>query len=105
MKIYVIDGDGEKHELEGDVDTPLMEVIRDADLPIRAECGGCCACATCHVFVDEAFLAKTGEQSEDEADLLNDSPDVEDNSRLSCQVILTEAMDGMTVTLAPDALA
>ena len=51
MKIRVIDRDGNKHELEGDSNSTLMEILRDADLDIEAACGGCCACATCHVYI------------------------------------------------------
>ena len=59
MKIKVTDRDGNKHELEGDTNSTLMETLRDAGLEIEAACGGCCACATCHVYINEKWLDKS----------------------------------------------
>lgn len=78
-----------------------MEVIRDHGLPIKAECGGACACATCHVYVDPTWLSKIPEKSEDEEEMLDEAFDLEDNSRLSCQIILDEDLDGLKLTIAP----
>ena len=100
--ITVIDRDGAEHVLEGTVGWKVMEIIRDAGLPIEAACGGACACATCHVYVDDAWFGKLGEKDEEETDMLDLAFDVADNSRLSCQIEFTDALDGLKVTLAPD---
>jgi 2Fe-2S ferredoxin len=81
----------------------VMECLRQAGLPVRAECGGAMACATCHVHVDPAWLAKTGPAGADEADLLDMSDYRADNSRLACQIKCGPALDGLVVTLQLDA--
>lgn len=100
MKIIVTDLDGVTHELEAVEGWRAMEIIREYGLPIKAECGGACACATCHVYVDGAWLEKLPAMREDEQDMLDNAFDVQDNSRLSCQIILDESMDGLRLTLA-----
>ena len=100
--IEVIDRDGQRHEIEGKSGWKLMEVIRDRGLPIEAACGGCCSCATCHVYVDSSWVAKLPEKSEEEADMLDLAMEVQASSRLSCQIELTDEMNGLKVTLAPD---
>ncbi len=102
MKIIVTDRDGEVSELRGIAGWQLMELIRDEGLPILAECGGCCACATCHVYVDEEWLDKLEAKNEEEIDMLDLAFEVQDNSRLSCQITMTESLDGLRVTLAPE---
>ena len=102
MKVKVTDREGGKHELtfhEGDT---LMVVLTDEDLGVRAECGGCCACATCHVYVAKPWLEKLPPQSDDEMAMLDEAFEVEASSRLSCQIILNPGYDGMEVTIAPD---
>lgn len=99
--IHVTDQEGKQHTLEGAVGWRVMEVIRDYNVPIKAECGGCCSCATCHVYVDDAWLNKLPEKHDEECDMLDDAFNVEDNSRLSCQLILSPEMEGLHVTLAP----
>lgn len=107
MKINVTDRDGNNHCLEAIEGWRLMEVIRDhgmADprLAIKAECGGALACATCHVYVDEDWVDQIPEPTDEEIDKLDDAFEVDDElSRLSCQIILSEEMDGLSVTLAP----
>ncbi|MDA9008826.1 2Fe-2S iron-sulfur cluster-binding protein [Alphaproteobacteria bacterium] len=101
-KIIVTDRDGVDHELEGKEGWKVMEIIRDAGLPIEAACGGCCACATCHVYVDADWQSKLKAADEEEADMLDLALDVKDNSRLSCQVEFNAALDGLKVTLAPE---
>jgi 2Fe-2S ferredoxin len=101
MLIYVTDQEGKEHELEGLEDWRLMEVIRDHGLPIYAECGGACACATCHVYVAHEWLDKIQPMDEEEEDQLDLAFEVGDNSRLSCQILLNEGLDGLKVTLAP----
>lgn len=81
----------------------VMEAIRDAGIDeLLALCGGCCSCATCHVFVDPDFADRLPPLSEDESDLLDSSDHRVAASRLSCQLPLTADMDGMTVRIAPE---
>lgn len=101
MKIIVTDQDGKVHELEGIEGWRVMEIIRDHGLPIKAECGGCCACATCHVYVDEEWRDKLYPMRDDEQEALDLAPAVQDNSRLSCQILMSEELDGLRVMLAP----
>ena len=103
MKIHVTDQDGQEHELEGLEGWRAMEVIRDWGLNIKAECGGAASCATCHVYVDEAWLEKLAEPSDDEEDLLYTAQDRRPNSRLSCQILLNDELDGLKLTLAEGA--
>jgi len=101
MRIIVTDQLGQIYEIEGIEGWRVMEIIRDAGLPIKAECGGCASCATCHVYVDKEWLSKLYPMREDEQDLLDTAPDVQDNSRLSCQILMSEELDGLKITLAP----
>ena len=102
MKILVTDHDVIDHELKAIDGWQIMEIFRDEGLSIKAECGGSCACATCHVYVDESWVTRVPEKSEEEADMLDLAFDVQDNSRLSCQIDMTANLDGLKVTLAPD---
>ena len=102
VTVHVTDYDATTHTLEGAEGWRLMEVIRDYGLPIKAECGGACACATCHVYVDPAWTDKLAPKTADEELSLDDAMAVEDNSRLSCQIILSEEHEGLKVTLAPN---
>ncbi|MFL2543590.1 MAG: 2Fe-2S iron-sulfur cluster-binding protein [Alphaproteobacteria bacterium] len=102
MKIKVIDRDGNRHELEGDSNSTLMEILRDAGLDIEAACGGCCACATCHVYINEQWLGKISSKDDDEESMLDQAFDVRNTSRLSCQISLSEELDGIELELAPD---
>ena len=80
-----------------------MEVIRDAGFDeLLALCGGCCSCATCHVFVDEAWADKLPPVGEDENDLLDSSSHRNATSRLSCQISMGADLDGLRVTIAPE---
>ncbi|HEY8963586.1 MAG TPA: 2Fe-2S iron-sulfur cluster-binding protein [Alphaproteobacteria bacterium] len=103
MKIIARDQDGNRHELEALEGWSAMEIIRDHNLPIKAECGGACCCATCHVYVEPEWLPKLMPPSPEEQDLLNDSFDQKENSRLSCQILMREDLDGLEVTLANSA--
>jgi ferredoxin, 2Fe-2S len=78
-------------------------VIRDWGLNIKAECGGACSCATCHVYVEEPWFSQLPPPSDDEEDLLYSTLDKKPNSRLSCQILLNDDLDGMRVTLAKSA--
>ena len=102
MKIRVIDRDGNKHELEGDSNSTLMEILRDADLDIEAACGGCCACATCHVYINDQWLEKISPKDDDEESMLDQAFDVRNTSRLSCQISLSDELDGIELELAPE---
>ncbi len=101
-KVFVIDRDGEQHELEGEIGWSVMEIIRENNLPIEAACGGCCACATCHVYVDTDWLDKLQTPDDDENMMLDEAFEVQDNSRLSCQIKFNAELDGIKVTLAPE---
>ena len=100
-KIHVTDREGQEHTLEGTAGWSVMEIIRENNLDIEAACGGCCACATCHVYVEEAWLPKVGKPGPDETMMLDEALDVQDNSRLSCQMKWSADLDGLKVTLAP----
>ncbi len=102
MKIFVTDYDGKVHELEALEGWRVMEVIRDWGQDIKAECGGACACATCEVYVDEDWVSKLIPASKEEENMLDLVPNVEANSRLSCQILMSEELDGLKVTLAPN---
>ena len=104
MKVHITDLEGNTKEIEGTIGWTLMEIIRDGGMPIKAECGGACACATCHVYVAEEWIDLTGERTEEEEDMIDLALDVQDGSRLACQIELTEALDGLKVTLARDAV-
>lgn len=102
MIVRVYDRAGELHELEPLEGWRLMEIIRDYGLPIKAECGGACACATCHVYVDEAWVDRLVAPLDEEVAMLDEAFDVRPYSRLSCQIIFRPEFDGLTVTLAPE---
>jgi len=103
MKIHVTDQAGVEHEIEGLEGWRVMEVIRDWGLNIKAECGGACSCATCHVYVAPEWFDKVGTRSDDEEDLLDTVGDVRATSRLSCQILMSDELDGLKVTLAASA--
>lgn len=93
--------DGTQREVEAREGQSLMEAaVANAIAGIDAECGGSMSCATCHCYIDEAWFAATGERSEDEADMLEFAEkEMQATSRLSCQVTITQALDGLTVTI------
>lgn len=101
MKIKVTDQKGVVHEIEGTDGWTLMEAVRQANLPLKAECGGCLACATCHVYVEEPWLSQLEAAGEVELSMLDMAFDIQDNSRLSCQITLKPELEGLTVILAP----
>ena len=102
MKIIATDRNGKEHVLEGRNDWSVMEILRDAGLPVAAECGGACACATCHVYVDQDWFDKLPPRSDAEVDMLDMALAVEPNSRLSCQIICKPELDGIEITIAPE---
>lgn len=98
-KITYIDSSGTARNADGEVGATVMETAIKNSVPgIEAECGGACSCSTCHVYVDEVWRQATGEPSPMEEDMLDFAFDVRPNSRLSCQIKLTEALDGLVVT-------
>ena len=98
-KITFIDSKGSPRTVDGDVGATVMETaIKNAIPEIEAECGGACACSTCHVYVDEAWREKTGEPTPMEEDMLDFAYEVKPNSRLSCQMKISADLDGLTVT-------
>ena len=99
--IKVKDREGEVHELKAEIGSTIMEIIRDAGLDIEAACGGCCACATCHVYITNDKIEKLNVMDDDEESMLDQAFNVEKNSRLGCQIEYTDVMDGMELTLAP----
>jgi ferredoxin, 2Fe-2S len=102
-RMIVVDRDGKEHEIEAKTGLKVMEVLRELDYGVAAICGGLCSCATCHVFVDEAWSNRLPKPQSDEAELLRELSDYkEGTSRLSCQVDFTEALNGLKVTIAPD---
>ncbi|MDO1559129.1 2Fe-2S iron-sulfur cluster-binding protein [Brevundimonas sp. 2R-24] len=99
-KITYIEHDGREHAVEVKPGLSVMEgAIRNNVPGIDADCGGACACATCHVYVDPDWLDKTGERSVMEESMLDFAEAVQDNSRLSCQIRVTDQLDGLVVRL------
>lgn len=102
-ELIVTDRAGNQSTVTSAADLTVMEGIRDAGFDdMTALCGGCCACATCHVYVDPEFSDQLPPISEDENDLLDTSNHRNGQSRLSCQVQLTNALSGLRVTIAPE---
>ncbi len=96
--ITFIDAHGESRTVEAEVGSTVMETaIRNAIPGIEAECGGACACATCHVYVDDAWTAAVGPAEPMEEDMLDFAFDVRPNSRLSCQIRIRDDLDGLIV--------
>jgi 2Fe-2S ferredoxin len=100
--IHVTDRKGNVHELEARPGSKVMEIIRDAGLPIEAQCGGACSCATCHVYVSGEWRARLPQREDLETDMLDLADAVRDSSRLSCQIVFEETLDGLEVEIAPE---
>jgi len=98
-KITFIDASGESRSVDAEIGSTVMESAIRNDIPgIVAECGGSCACATCHVYVDEAWADKLEKAGPLEEDMLDFAYDVRPNSRLSCQIVVAAELDGLVVT-------
>jgi ferredoxin, 2Fe-2S len=96
--ITYIDAAGVSRSVSASIGSTVMETAVKNSVPgIEAECGGACACATCHVYVDEAWTAKTGKAQPMEDDMLDFAFEVKPTSRLSCQIKVTDALDGLVV--------
>jgi 2Fe-2S ferredoxin len=100
-KITYIDPDGVAHTVEAEIGSTVMETAMLNDVPgIIASCGGSCACATCHVHVDPEWMSRVGPRSPEEEGMLDSAVDVDETSRLSCQIKVVEELDGLKVTIA-----
>ena len=101
--LIVTKRDGSEQKVDASTNVSVMEIIRDNGFDeLLALCGGCCSCATCHVYVDDSFAGRLPEITADESDLLDSSDHRQANSRLSCQINFTSALDGMSVKIAPE---
>jgi len=102
--LIIVDRSGQEHQVDAKAELTVMENIRDSGIDeLLALCGGCCSCATCHVIVDEAWQDQLGKPaSADEDDLLDSSDHRTAGSRLSCQITMKPAFDGLKVTIAPE---
>jgi len=99
-KITYVEHDGTEHVIDVKTGQSVMEGAVKNNLPgIDADCGGACACATCHVYVDEAWRAKTGTMTAMEESMLDFAEAVQPNSRLSCQIKVTDELDGLIVRM------
>src|ERR1700685_4058375 len=100
VNITFIDSSGKSRTVAAVAGSTVMETAIKHGIPgIDADCGGACACATCHVYVDEAWREKTGAASTMEESMLDFAENVELNSRLSCQIKVTDALDGLVVRM------
>jgi 2Fe-2S ferredoxin len=98
--IIFVEHDGTEHKVEAKNGMSVMEAAVQQSVPgIDADCGGACACATCHVYVDAAFKDKVGTPNDMEQSMLDFAENVEDNSRLSCQISITDELDGLKVSM------
>jgi 2Fe-2S ferredoxin len=101
--LIVTTREGETREIPAEAGLSVMEVIRESGMDeLLALCGGCLSCATCHVHVEREWLFRLPPMSEDENDLLDGSTHRDDRSRLSCQLILADSLDGLAVTIADE---
>jgi len=97
-KIIFIDHSGDRREVEAKNGTSIMEAAVQNMIPgIDADCGGACACATCHIYVEGGFLSKLKEKDDMEDSMLDFAENVQENSRLSCQILLSDELDGIEV--------
>lgn len=103
IKVTIIDREGVEHVLDAptDMNMNIMELCKSYELPVLGECGGMAMCATCQCYLESD--TDLPEQSDDELDMLDQAFHVKDNSRLGCQIQLTEEIDGIVLRLAPEA--
>lgn len=103
MKITIVDPQGHPTDYEAVEGWTVMEILREYGLGIKAECGGALACATCHVYIDPQWAGRLPAPRPDESDMIADhalAP--QPTSRLSCQIVLTPELDGLTLRVAPN---
>jgi 2Fe-2S ferredoxin len=101
LHLRATDQHGVEHRLPALEGWTVMEILKDAGLPLKAECGGALECATCHVYVDDAWFDRMPARRPEEDEKLDQAFAVRSNSRLSCQLIMASEFDGLHVTLAP----
>ena len=102
--VFATDRDESKHELEARERLSLMEILKQAGLAVEALCGGSCQCATCHVYIEEPWLSMLKPQTDFElAALEGEGSEMQPNSRLSCQIKWQDQLDGIVLTVAPEA--
>ena len=102
-KITYIEHNGKSHTIDVAKELTVMEGAVQNDIPgIDADCGGACACATCHVYVDSEWKNKLIQKDDDEESMLDQAFDVKENSRLSCQIHFTKELDGIKLKVAPE---
>ena len=100
VQITYVEHDGTEHMVDTEPGVSLMQAAIDNLVPgIDADCGGECSCATCHVMVEESWVEKVGAPGDMEESMLDLNPERQENSRLSCQVMLSEELDGLSVTM------
>lgn len=102
IKVTIIDREGVSHELDAptDMNMNIMELCKAYELPVEGTCGGMAMCASCQCYLESD--TELPEQSDDELDMLDQAFFVEDNSRLGCQIPITEDIDGIVLRLAPE---
>jgi ferredoxin, 2Fe-2S len=102
-RLTIVDRSGNATEVEGRAGWSVMEIIRENGFDeLLALCGGCCSCATCHVHVDAASFERLKPRGADEDDLLDTSSHRVETSRLSCQILFSQELDGLKVQIAPE---
>ena len=101
-KIFVTDREDNTYELKAEIGLTLMEIIRDAGLDIEAACGGCCACATCHLYIEGDWKEKLPKIENEEESMLDQAFHVTSQSRLGCQIEYNNNINGIKLTLAPE---
>lgn len=102
LRLNVTDRDGVEHAVDASPLSSLMEALRELEYGVSAICGGMCSCATCHVYIAPEWMDKLPDQQGDERELVAELPDHKATSRLSCQIPLSPALDGLRLTLAPE---
>jgi len=100
--VIVANPDGTESRLDIPAGWQVMEALRDYGFPVKAECGGACCCATCHVYIDPEWLGRLQPVRDDEEAMLDSALGLQDNSRLSCQIIMSKELDGLRLTVAPN---
>jgi len=98
-RMVFIERDGSRTEVDAPVGLSVLEIAHRNDVDIEGACEGSLACSTCHVVVDQDWIEKLPEASEDEEDMLDLAFGLTPTSRLGCQIVITEALDGLTVAL------
>jgi 2Fe-2S ferredoxin len=104
IEVRATDRDGKQHALRAEIGRPLMEVLREADVGVEGTCGGACACGTCHVYVGAAWAGRLPPPSDDEQmmlDAIAELVDVRTESRLSCQIPISQELAGISVEIGP----